>query len=114
MITCELDCNKQLDVIYRGSTPVFNFNVCLDTNLVDLANTHIMFVSGTGKIDKSGTDILINDGIMSCSLTQEETMSFTTNQVNIQILVTMKSGQKPVSIIEHRPVASTLRGDAIW
>ena len=113
-VSCKLDCNEQLNIIYRGSTPSFNFNVCLDTDLVDLENTHIMFTSGEGKVDKSASDIVISNGTLSCTLTQDETMSFTASQVNIQILVTMKSGQKPVSIIEVLPVASTLRGDEKW
>lgn len=113
-IACSLECSNQLDIIYRGSTPIFNFNVCLDTGLVDLANTHIVFTSGEGLVDKSGADITLGEGTMSCALTQDDTMSFTASQVNIQILVTMQSGQKPVSIIETRPVASTLRGDNKW
>ena len=79
-ITCDLDCNKELDVIFKGTTPTFNFNVCLDTSLVDIENTHIVFTSGRAVVDKSGDDIIIGEGVMSCSLTQAETMSFTGSQ----------------------------------
>lgn len=114
-VTCNLDCSKDLDIVFRGATPKFNFNVCLDTDIIDLDNSHIMFTSGAGKVDKSGTDIVVEQqGVLSCSLTQEETMSFTANQVNIQILITTKNGQKPVSIIWAIPVSNTLRGDDKW
>lgn len=114
-VTCNLDCSKDLDIVFRGATPKFNFNVCLDTDIIDLDNSHIMFTSGAGKVDKSGVDIVVEQqGVLSCSLTQEETMSFTANQVNIQILITTKNGQKPVSIIWAIPVSNTLRGDDKW
>lgn len=113
-IACDLNYNKELDVIFKGTTPTFNFNVCLDTSLVDIENTHIIFTSGRAIVDKSGNDIIIGDGIMSCSLTQEETLSFTGSQVNIQILVSMDSGQKPASSIMTIPVSSTLKGDVGW
>ena len=113
-IACDLNCNKELNIIFKGTTPTFNFNVCLDTSLVDIENTHIVFTSGRAIVDKSGDDIIIGDGVMSCSLTQEETMSFTGSQVNIQILVSMSNGQKPASLIMTIPVSSTLKGDNVW
>ena len=51
-ITCDLDCDKEINVIFKGTTPIFNFNVCLDTSLVDVENTHIMFTSGRTIVDK--------------------------------------------------------------
>lgn len=113
-IACDLNCNKELNIIFKGTTPTFNFSVCLDTSLVDIENTHIVFTSGCAIVDKSGDDIIIGDGIMSCSLTQEETMSFTGSQVNIQILVSMNNGQKPASLIMTIPVSSTLKGNDAW
>ena len=44
-IACDLNCNKELNVIFKGTTHTFNFNVCLDTSLVDIENTHIIFTS---------------------------------------------------------------------
>lgn len=113
-ITCNMSCDDELDIIYKGTTPTFNFNVCLDTSLVDLENTHIIFTSGSTVIDKSGADITIGDSSMSCSLTQSDTMSFKGNQANIQILVTMTSGQKPASSIMTVPVSATLKGENAW
>ena len=113
-IACDLNCNKELDVIFKGTTPTFNFSVCLDTSLVDIENTHIVFTSGRAIVDKRGNDIIIGDGIISCSLTQEETLSFTGSQVNIQILVSINNSQKPASLIMTIPVSSTLKGDNAW
>ena len=111
---CGLNCDKELDMVFRGTTPTFNFSVCLDTSLVDLENTHIVFTSGPGLVDKSGDDITISDQTLSCTLTQDDTMSFKGRQVNIQILVSMTSGQKPASSIMTIPVSSTLKGDKTW
>ena len=113
-IVNDLNCNKELNIIFKGTTPTFNFDVCLDTSLIDKENTHIVFTSGRGMVDKSGSDIIIYENFMSCSLTQEETMSFTGTQVNIQILVTMKNGEKPASLIMTIPVSSTLKGANVW
>ena len=86
-VTCNLDCSKDLDIVFRGATPKFSFNVCLDTDIIDLDNSHIMFTSGAGKVDKSGVDIVVEQqGVLSCSLTQEETMSFTaTSNISTQL-----------------------------
>lgn len=111
---CNLDCNQELNLIFKGSTPIFNFNVCLETDDIDLENTHIVFTSGPTVIDKFGDDIEINDGMLTCSLTTEDTMSLKANQVNIQVLATMKNGQKPASIIMTVPVSSTLLGGDTW
>ncbi len=113
-LTCNMNCDKDLDLIYKGTTPTFNFNVCLDTSLVDKTNTHIVFTSGSSVVDKSGDDITIDGEKMSCTLTQEETLSFNGIQANIQILVSMTSGQKPASSIMTIPVSATLRGDKPW
>lgn len=110
-----LNCEQQSNVLYRGTTPIFNFNVCVDTTLIDLENTHIIFASGEGIVDKSGVgNIVLGDGTMGVSLSKADTLSFTGTQVNIQILVTMQNGQKPVSDIMVLPVADSLRGDTGW
>lgn len=110
-----MDCNcEELNLIYKGTTPTFNFNVCLDTSLVDLDKTHIVFTSGPTIVDKSGDEIVVSDGVLSCELKQEETLSFKGTEVNIQILVTMNNGQKPASLIMTVPVSSTLKGNEIW
>lgn len=113
-LTCNMDCDKELDLIYKGTTPTFNFNVCLDTSLVDKENTHVIFTSGSAVVDKHGDDLMIDGKVVTCSLTQEETLSFKGNQANIQILVSMTSGQKPASVIMTIPVSSTLKGDEPW
>lgn len=109
-----LNCNIQQEALYRGTTPSFNFSVCLDTSLLNLAETHIVFTSGSGIVDKNNTDITIATGSMSCNLLQEDTMSFTGSQVNIQILATMSNGQKVASNIMTMPVLNTLYEGEEW
>lgn len=109
-----VQCSEELDLIYRGSTPEFSFDVCLDTSLVDKDNTHIVFTSGSGVVDKTGDDITYGEGTMSVLLNSDDTLSFTGSQVNIQILVTMTNGRKPPSEIMVLPVKNSLRGDKGW
>ena len=111
---CDFNCNEELNLIFKGSTPTFNFNVCLETENIDIEHTHIVFASGPTVIDKKGQDIEVKEGILTCSLTQEETLSFKGNQVNIQVLATMQNGYKPASLIMNVPVSSTLLGDVGW
>lgn len=112
---CEMDCgcHDSVDIIYKGTTPIFTFKLCFGTDLLDIENTHIVFTSGNAKVDKSGDELQIKDAFIACELTQEETMSFNGGQVNIQILATLKNGQKPASEIVAIAVSETLRGD-IW
>lgn len=65
-------------------------------------------------VDKTNTDIIISTNLMSCSLLQTDTMSFTGSQVNIQILATMSNGQKVASVIMKMPVANTLYEGTEW
>lgn len=112
---CSIDCkcNDSVDIIYKGTTPIFTFKLCFDTELLDIENTHIVFVSGSAKVDKSGDDLLTKDTLISCELTQDDTMSFNGSQVNIQILATLKNKQKPASEIVAIDISETLRGD-VW
>ena len=109
-----VDCNVQQEILYKGTTPTFNFSVCLDTTLLNLEETHIVFTSGAGVVDKSNTDITVSTNMMSCSLLQADTLSFTGSIVNIQILGTMSNGQKVASVIMTMPVSDTLYEGVGW
>lgn len=109
-----LQCNMQQEILYKGTTPTFNFSVCLDTSLLNLEETHIVFTSGSGVVDKTNTDITVETNLMSCSLSQNDTLSFTGSQVNIQILGTMNNGQKVASVIMVMPVCNTLYEGVGW
>lgn len=111
---CDFNCNEELKLIFKGSTPTLNFNVCLKTGNIDIENTHIVFASGPTVIDKKGQDIEVKEGVLTCSLTQEETLSFKGIQVNIQVLATTQNGYKLASIIMNVPVSSTLLGGVGW
>lgn len=113
--TCKPNCDKELNIVFRATTPVFTFNVCLDTTILDLQNTHIVFASGSSTVDKTGNDIVIVNGTtLTCALTQNDTLSFNGDQVNIQILATLINGQKTASFVLAVPVNSTLKGNKSW
>lgn len=112
---CEMDCgcHDSVDIVYKGTTPTFTFKLSFDTSVLDIANTHIVFSSGSAKVDKSGDDLQTKNVLLACELTQEDTMSFNGSQVNIQILATTKNGKKPASEIVAIAISETLRGD-VW
>lgn len=105
-------CDKQQNIIFQGTTPTFNFNVDIDTSNLDLANTHIMFTSGAGEVDKYGDDIFKGKQSLSCTLTQDDTMMFKGNTINIQILATFDNGTKAASVIKSIPTSAVLGGEA--
>lgn len=105
-------CDKQQDIIFQGTTPTFNFNVDIDTSNLDLSNTHIMFTSGAGQVDKFGNDITVAENLLSCTLSQNDTMMFNANIINAQILATFSDGSKAASIIRTIPTSAVLGGDA--
>lgn len=112
--TLSINCSNHNNVLFKGTTPIFNFTVELDTTLLNLEETHIVFTSGSGVIDKTNTDITVSTNLMTCNLTQEDTITFTGTQVNIQILGTMSNGQKVASNIMCLPVYDTLIEGDLW
>ena len=112
--TLSLTCETQQNILYKGTTPIFNFTVELDTSLLNLEETHIVFTSGSGVVDKTNTDITIGTNLMTCNLLQEDTLSFTGSRVNIQILGTMNNGQKVASTIMCLPISDTLMEGVGW
>lgn len=113
-LSLNCNCSMQQTILYKGTTPIFNFTVELDTSLLNLEETHIVFTSGNGVVDKTNTDITVGENLMTCSLLQADTLSFTGSQVNIQILGTMSSGQKVASTIMCLPISDTLMEGVGW
>ena len=113
-LSLNCDCDTLQNILYKGTTPIFNFTVSLDISLLILEQTHIVFTSGSGVVDKTNTDIMTSNNLMSCSLTQEDTLSFTGTQVNIQILCTLNNGQKVASNIMCVPINDTLMEGSGW
>lgn len=105
-------CDKQQNIIFQGTTPTFNFNVDIDTGNLDLTNTHIIFTSGSGEVDKFGDDITIGNKLLSCTLSQNDTMMFKGNTINIQILATFGGEVKAASIIRTIPTSAVLGGES--
>lgn len=106
-------CDKQINLIFQGSTPTFVFDTCIDTNTLDLSNTHIRFSSGSTMVDKFGDDISIEDSKLSVTLSQNDTMMFNGSVIIIQILATLTNGAKVPSVKKIIPTEAVV-GGGVW
>lgn len=103
-------------VVSKGTTPNFIFQLKIGTNTIDASNSYVVFKSGTTEVQKTGTDLSLDNTKMqvACSLTQGESLLFNGSKLNIQLFITMNGDQKLCSRVFQIPCFDTLKGDAQW
>ena len=85
----------------RGSTPLNIFNVNVDLRDATIYITYKQ--AGKTIIEKTGSDIEVEENQITTRLTQEETLRFKTGPVKIQIRYVKQDGTADASnIIETR------------
>lgn len=79
--------------ITRGSTPQINLNLSVETR--DIAEIYITFTQYDGiKIEKTKTDCLFSENMVSFRLTQKETLNLRASYVlNVQARIKLKDGR---------------------
>lgn len=60
--------------MYRGTTPTFQFNLPIQANTITVANV-AFYQAGQPMIEKSLGDCIASGKVLSCSLTEDETLS---------------------------------------
>lgn len=82
--------------MYKGITPTFTLTLPNSVNLDNASNVYVSFAGRKGEtlITKASEDLSIDQNVVSVYLTQEETLSFPTGPVNIQINWTYIEGNK--------------------
>lgn len=80
--------------MFRGTTPTLNIRFKENLEDLDISAFYISFKQNNEiKLEKELSDININVNIVSLTLTQEETLLFTANDI-IQIQCRYKIGEK--------------------
>ena len=80
--------------MYKGSTPTYRFIMPEDVDLTEADNVYVTFSreDGVELITKSTADLVIKSAYVEASLTQEESLSFPTDDIKVQLNWTYKSG----------------------
>ena len=105
--------NKQM--IIRGTTPTIVFNVKTGLDLDNIAEVWITFRSKTGvqAHDKTYTkkDVVINNKTheILLSLSQEDTLNFSGNQMQVQLRIRMFDGAAYASGIMETIIGDVLK-----
>lgn len=100
----------------RGSTPTFTFTIPFDVSLIDkLYVTVEQTIEGkTIQVEKSKEQCTLEENIITCKLTQEDTLKFEEfRHVLIQLRVLTTDGNSLVSQVFKVPVSELLKEGAI-
>lgn len=99
----------------RGNTPTIT---CALGEAVDLslaAHVYMTFRQGSRKLTKTGDDLTIEGGDVSCALTQSETLYFvsTDSPVEVQVNWTYDDGSRGQTSIEKIDLGRTLEPEVL-
>lgn len=96
----------------RGTTPTITFNVSVDTSLIDILD--IAFAQdGKVIVTKTKPDCTITENTIACRLTEEETMTFQTGKVLMQIRIKFTDGNIAVSDVMLTSAEVLLQNEVI-
>lgn len=97
----------------QGTTPTHNFRTSFDTTLIE--SLKIVYKQGDDIVlTKNAEDCTISRGVISTTLTQEETLSFNYDEVvRIQVRILTKDKKSLVSDIIMRTVEECLDGKVL-
>lgn len=87
-------------MIIRGTTPTFTLTVPETVDLTAANNVYATFRQGANVITKSGGNLSVSEHTVDVYLSQDETLSFTVGEVEIQLNWTFAGGQRAASTIE--------------
>lgn len=97
----------------RGSTPINIFNVNIDLREATIYITYKQ--NGKVIIEKTGSDLEVEENKIITRLTQEETLKFKTGPVKIQIRYVKADGEADASnIIETRSEEILKDGEIVY
>ena len=100
--------------MYRGTTPTLTFRLPIDTGSITVLSLAVA-QAGQVKIEKALSDVQLDGNVVSCTLTEAETLSLTAgrcNDVKIQLRVGV-GGQRMASQVFEVPVERILRDGAL-
>lgn len=99
--------------MYRGTTPTNTFR----TGDIDLSTADVVYITykqrGKVVVEKTKTDCTFGENSVSVTLTQEDTLKFTENDVLIQIRARFAGGRAIASNIIETPAMAILKEGVI-
>lgn len=100
--------------MYRGTTPTLTFRLPIDTGSITVLSLAVA-QAGQVKIEKALSDVQMDGNVVSCTLTEAETLSLTAgtgNDAKIQLRVGV-GAQRMASQVFEVPVERILRDGAL-
>lgn len=105
----------------RGTTPTHTFTLPDDLKTATLSALYITYAQrGETVLEKTLSDVTINNGVITCTLTQAETLLFSvrnharsTDDVAIQVRLKTSDGTAMASDIMRIPVTDVLKDGEI-
>lgn len=82
----------------RGTTPTFSLKIRDESvDLTEALNVYATFTQLSKVITKTGEDLVVSPQQVDVYLSQEETLQFTTGDVEVQLNYTYAGGQRAAS-----------------
>ena len=100
--------------MYRGTTPTLTFTLPIDTGSITVLSVAVA-QAGQVKIEKALSDVHLDRNVVSCTLTEAETLSLTAGtgvDAKIQLRVGV-GAQRMASQVFAVPVERILRDGAL-
>lgn len=79
-------------MLYRGTTPTIGVEVP-DIDATDVADVWFTIECGDVEITKTKHDLTMSGNVFAVTLSQEETLSFKDNNINIQLRIKLNDGK---------------------
>jgi hypothetical protein len=101
--------------MYRGTTPTITFKISSDLNFNYIKEVWFTLVSGSKKITKTKSECSLDEDAktISITLTQEETLKFSTGSVNVQMRILTKEGKAFATPIKTLSINNILKEGVI-
>ena len=105
----------------RGTTPTHTFTLPDDLTSATISALYITYAQhGTTVLEKTLDDVTNNNGVLTCTLTQADTLKFEVldqhcgcDKVNIQVRIKTSDGTAMASDIMRIPVMDVLKDGEI-
>ena len=101
--------------MYRGTTPTLTFQLPIDTGSITVLSVAVA-QAGQVKIEKTLPDVHLDGNVVSCTLTEAETLSLTAGTGGIDAKIQLRVGvgaQRMASQVFTVPVERILRDGAL-
>lgn len=78
--------------MYKGTTPTFTLTLPEEVDLTTAQNVYVTFEKGKKELRKTGDDLVVTAHQVEVYLSQEETLSFPSGNVDLQLNWTYQDG----------------------